>query len=45
VATGTSDTNRGSASSPVISHAAAALYIQDPMFATTVAVHRMLNAL
>ena len=38
VATCTSDTINGSVVSSVISHAAAALYIQPPVFATTVAV-------
>ena len=38
VATCTSETSSGSSVSSVISHAAAALYIQAPVFETTVAV-------
>src|ERR1700684_2771578 len=45
VATCTRATSTGLGFSPVINHAAAALYIQDPTFETTVAVHMMLNAL
>ncbi len=42
-ATWTSDTMSGSAFKLVMSHAAAALYIQEPMFETTVTIHRYLN--
>src|SRR5262249_52560154 len=43
VATWTRETTRGSGVSVVISQPAAALYIQVPMFATTVAIHRTEN--
>jgi hypothetical protein len=43
VATWTSETTWGSGVSVVISQPAAALYIQVPTFATTVAVHRIEN--